>query len=244
MVAVSASEAEVAPLLTEGVSIAAVNGPDSVVLSGEQAAVAAVADRLAGRGRRVHRLAVSHAFHSPLMEPMIEDFSAVVAEVSAGEPRMGLVSNLTGQLAGPGYGSAAYWVEHVRQPVRFVDGVQLAESLGAGVFVEVGPGAALTAAVEQSLTTEQAISVVTMAKDRPEIDSLLIAAGQLFATGVSVDWAAALCRLGCPTGGVADVCLSTTQVLAADRVGGLQGCGQSGVGGGRACVVGRSGGAA
>ncbi len=126
---------------------------------------------------------------------MIEDFSAVVAEVSAGEPRMGLVSNLTGQLAGPGYGSAAYWVEHVRRPVRFVDGVQLAESLGAGVFVEVGPGAALTAAVERSLTTEQAISVVTMAKDRPENDSLLIAAGQLFATGVGVDWAAVFAGL-------------------------------------------------
>ena len=195
MVAVTATEAEVAPLLTEGVSIAAVNGPKSVVLSGGQAAVGAVADRLAGGGRRVRQLAVSHAFHSPLMEPMIEDFSAVLAEVSAGEPRIGLVSNLTGQLAGPGYGSAAYWVRHVREPVRFVDGVQLAESLGAGVFVEVGPGAALTAAVEQSLTTEQAISVVTMAKDRSEIDSLLSAAGQLFATGVSVDWAAAFSGL-------------------------------------------------
>ncbi len=195
MVAVTASEAEVTPLLSEGVSIAAVNGPKSVVISGERAAVDAVADRLAGSGRRVRRLAVSHAFHSPLMEPMIEDFSAVVAELSAGEPRMGLVSNLTGQLAGPGYGSAAYWVEHVRQPVRFVDGVQLAESLGAGVFLEVGPGAALTAAVEQSLTTEQAISVVTMAKDRPETDSLLIAAGQLFTAGVNVDWAAVFAGL-------------------------------------------------
>ena len=84
---------------------------------------------------------------------------------------------MTGQLAGPGYGSADYWVEHVRRPVRFVDGVRLAESLGAGVFVEVGPGAALTAAVEQSLATEPAASVVTMAKDRPEVDSLLGAPG-------------------------------------------------------------------
>ena len=83
----------------------------------------------------------------------------------------------------------------MREPVRFVDGVRLAESLGAGVFVEVGPGAALTAAVEQSLTTEQAISVVTMADDRSEIDSLLMSAGQLFTTGVSVDWAAAFSGL-------------------------------------------------
>ncbi len=196
MVAVAAAEAEVAGMLTEGASIAAVNGPDSVVISGERAAVDAAADGLAKRGRRVHRLAVSHAFHSPLMEPMIDDFAAVVAAVAPGEPRIALVSNVTGQLAGPGYGSAAYWVEHVRQPVRFVDSVRLAESLGAGVFLEVGPGAALTASVARSLTTEPAISVVTMAKDRPEIASLLKAAGQLFAIGAQVDWAATYAGLG------------------------------------------------
>jgi acyl transferase domain-containing protein len=190
MVAVAAGEEEVASLLTEGVSIAAVNGPTSVVISGAQAAVAAIADRLAGQGRRVHRLAVSHAFHSPLMEPILEEFARVVAEVSAGHPRMGLVSNVTGQLAGHGYGSPQYWVEHVRRPVRFLDGVLLAESLGAGVFVEVGPGAALTAAVEQSLTSERGLSVVTLADDRPEIESLLRAAGHLFTTGLSVDWPA------------------------------------------------------
>ena len=88
MVAVAASETEVAPMLAERVSIAAVNGPNSVVVSGEQAAVDAVVDQLAKRGRRVHRLAVSHAFHSSLMEPMIEDFSAVVADVSPAEPRI------------------------------------------------------------------------------------------------------------------------------------------------------------
>ena len=119
------------------------------------------------------------------------EFAAVAAGVSAREPRIALVSNLTGQLAGPEYGSVAYWVDHARNPVRFVDGVQLAESLGAGVFLEVGPGAALTTAVEQSLTTDRAVSAVTMAKARPEVDSLLLAAGQLFATGSDVDWAAA-----------------------------------------------------
>ncbi|KKC01638.1 SDR family NAD(P)-dependent oxidoreductase, partial [Mycobacterium nebraskense] len=160
-----------------------------VVLSGERAAVTAVADRLADCGRRVRQLAVSHAFHSPLMEPMIEEFSAVVAGVSPGVPRIDLVSNVSGQLAGPGYGSADYWVEHVRRPVRFVDGVRLAESLGAGVFVEVGPGAALTTAVEQSVATEPAVSAVSMAKGRPEVDSILLAAGQLFASGADVDWA-------------------------------------------------------
>ncbi|OBB84951.1 type I polyketide synthase [Mycobacterium sp. 852002-30065_SCH5024008] len=204
MVAVTATEAEVAPLLNDNVSVAAVNGPDAVVLSGERAAVTAAADRLADCGRRVRQLAVSHAFHSPLMEPMIDEFSAVLAGVSPGAPRIDLISNVTGQLAGPGYGSADYWVEHVRRPVRFVDGVRSAESLGAGAFVEVGPGAALTAAVEQSLATEPAVSAVSMAKDRPEVESLLLAAGRLFASGADVDWAAMFDgldahRVGLPT---------------------------------------------
>ncbi|OBK49885.1 type I polyketide synthase [Mycobacterium sp. 1081908.1] len=189
MVAVAAGEAEVAPLLTEGVGIAAINGPGAVVISGEQAAVGAVADRLAQQGRRTHRLAVSHAFHSPLMEPMIERFAEVVGHVSPAVPRISLISNVTGQLAGVGYGSPDYWVEHVRAPVRFADGVQLAETLGAGVFLEVGPGNALTAAVAQSLTGE-ALAVVSVAKDRAEVESLLTAAAELFAAGVGVDWAA------------------------------------------------------
>ncbi|WP_068189630.1 type I polyketide synthase [Mycobacterium sp. UM_CSW] len=185
MVAVAASEAEVAPLLTEDVSLAAINGPSAVVISGEAAAVDAVADRLAKQGRRIHRLAVSHAFHSPLMEPMIERFAEVVGQVAPAEPRIALISNVTGQVAGPGYGSPQYWVEHVRAPVRFADGIQLAETLGAGVFVEVGPGKALTAAVAQSSTTE---AVVSVAKDRAEVESLLTAAARLFAAGVGVDW--------------------------------------------------------
>ncbi len=195
MVAVSAGDDEVAPLLSEGVSIAGVNGPRSVVLSGAQAAVDAVADRLVRMGRRVHRLAVSHAFHSVLMEPMLEPFGRVAADVEARTPRIILLSNVSGRPAEAGYGSAQYWVSHVRQPVRFLDAVHAAEELGAGVFLEVGPGGGLSAAVDQSLTTERPASVVTMPKDRPEIDSLLGAAGQLFASGVGVNWPAVFAGL-------------------------------------------------
>ncbi|HEY0228660.1 MAG TPA: type I polyketide synthase, partial [Mycobacterium sp.] len=162
MVAVAAGEDEVTPLLTDGVAIAAVNAQNSVVISGAEGPVSALADRLAQHGARMHRLAVSHAFHSVLMEPMIDEFSRLVAGVEAREPRIGLVSNVTGRLAGVDYGSAQYWVEHVRRPVRFVDGVQLAESLGANVFVEVGPAASLTAAVEHSLTTEHGAALATL----------------------------------------------------------------------------------
>ena len=189
MVAVSAAAAEVAPLVGDGVSIAAVNGPHSVVISGPHDAVGAVADRLAGSGRRVHRLAVSHAFHSVLMEPMLAEFAAALADIEVGQPHTVLVSNLTGQVAGPGYGSGRYWVDHVRHPVRFGDGVRCAESLGGGVFLEVGPGAALTAAVDESLTTPQAMAVASMANDRPETEAVLTAAAALFTTGLTVDWA-------------------------------------------------------
>ncbi|OBK66680.1 type I polyketide synthase [Mycobacterium sp. 1165178.9] len=189
MVAVGAGEAEVAGLLNDEVSIAAVNGPNAVVLSGGQTPVEALADRLAREGRRVHRLAVSHAFHSPLMQPMVADFSAAVAGIEVGAPRIGLVSNVTGRLAGAGYGSPQYWAEHVGQPVRFFEGVRAAEAAGAELFVELGPGTSLTAAVDQSVSGERAISVPTMAKDRPETESLLGAVGQLFTRGLNLNWA-------------------------------------------------------
>jgi acyl transferase domain-containing protein len=200
MIAVAASEDEVAPLLDDGVSIAAVNGPDSVVISGAAASVTLVADRLAQQGRRVRQLAVSHAFHSVLMEPMLDQFAQALTGVDAAQPRIGLVSNMTGQPAGPGYGSAQYWTEHVRRPVRFVDGVRAVEALGAGMFVEVGPGGALATAVEESLVAtargEAAPAVVAIAKDRPEAESLITALARLFVAGVGVDWGAVFDGLG------------------------------------------------
>ncbi|MDC8985196.1 type I polyketide synthase [Mycobacterium marinum] len=195
MVAVAASEQEVTPLLGSGVAVAAVNGPDSVVISGPEGAVGEVVDRIAALGRRTHRLAVSHAFHSELMDPMLPDFAEVLKGVSASQPRISLVSNVTGQLAEAGYGSAAYWVEHVRKPVRFADSVALAESLGAAAFVEVGPSGGLTALVEQSLTRETP-AVPLLIKDRPENDALLLGLGQLFADGRALDLREAFAGLG------------------------------------------------
>src|SRR6185437_9404195 len=114
MFAIAASEEEVAevlPALGEGVGIAAINAPKSLTISGAQAAVTAVADQFAARGRRVHRLAVSHAFHSPLMEPMLQEFAAIASRIETREPQIGLVSNVTGELVGAAddFGSARYW---------------------------------------------------------------------------------------------------------------------------------------
>ncbi|MCZ0728867.1 SDR family NAD(P)-dependent oxidoreductase, partial [Mycolicibacterium iranicum] len=198
MVAVAAAEDEVMPLLSEGVGIAAINAPKSVVISGAEATAGVIADRFAEQGRRVHRLAVSHAFHSPLMEPMLEEFARVAAGVRAREPRIGVVSNVTGELVGAesGFGSAQYWVEHVRRPVRFADSVRHLQAAGATHFIEVGPGSGLTSSIEQSLAPDDAVVVPTLRKNRPEVASVLTASGQLFTTGVPVDWPAVFAGSG------------------------------------------------
>lgn len=190
MVAVAASEDEVTPLLGEGVGIAAINAPGSVTISGAEAAVNEIAEKFAAQGRRTHQLAVSHAFHSPLMEPMLEEFAQVAARIEAGQPQVGLVSNVTGELvcAADDFGSVPYWVEHVRRPVRFADSVRHLETLGATHFIEVGPGSGLTGSIEQSLAPAEAVVVSVLGKDRPEVPSVLSAAGQLFTSGVPVDW--------------------------------------------------------
>lgn len=189
MSAVQAREDEVAPMLGHDVSIAAVNGPASVVISGAHDAVSAIADRLRGQGRRVHRLAVSHAFHSALMEPMIAEFTAVAAELSVGLPTIPVISNVTGQLVADDFASADYWARHIRAVVRFGDSVRSAHCAGASRFIEVGPGGGLTSLIEASLADAQIVSVPTLRKDRPEPVSVMTAAAQGFVSGMGLDWA-------------------------------------------------------
>ncbi|KCO90804.1 acyltransferase domain-containing protein [Mycobacterium tuberculosis] len=189
MFAVQAREDEVAPMLGHDVSIAAVNGPASMVISGAHDAVSAIADRLRGQGRRVHRLAVSHAFHSALMEPMIAEFTAVAAELSVGLPTIPVISNVTGQLVADDFASADYWARHIRAVVRFGDSVRSAHCAGASRFIEVGPGGGLTSLIEASLADAQIVSVPTLRKDRPEPVSVMTAAAQGFVSGMGLDWA-------------------------------------------------------
>ncbi|MFG2098934.1 type I polyketide synthase, partial [Streptomyces sp. NPDC048612] len=139
MVAVEAAEGEVRAALVEGVSVAAVNGPRAVVISGDEALVEQVAAVLAEQGARVKRLSVSHAFHSARMEPMLEEFRAVAASLSYETARIPVVSNLTGEIAGPEFSTPDYWVRHVREAVRFADGVQTLHAQGVTRFIELGP---------------------------------------------------------------------------------------------------------
>ncbi|MFE1798907.1 SDR family NAD(P)-dependent oxidoreductase [Streptomyces sp. NPDC059517] len=184
MVALQATEAEVAPYLTDEVGVAAVNTPSSVVVSGAEAAVAAVVGRFGER--KSSRLKVSHAFHSPLMEPMLAEFRRVVESVSFGEARIRLVKDV---------GSAEFWVRHVREAVRFADDVGRLREEGVSRFLEIGPDAVLTTMVQQSVD-DAVVATATLRRDRPEAVTLLSAVGRLYATGVPVDWQAVLAGRG------------------------------------------------
>ncbi|MEV4923832.1 SDR family NAD(P)-dependent oxidoreductase [Streptomyces roseoverticillatus] len=188
MVAIQATEDEVSARLVDGVSLAAVNGPESVVIAGDEAEVLRIADGFAAEGRKTQRLSVSHAFHSPLMEPMLDDFRQAVAGITFQDPQIPLVSNVTGELAGPELVSSAdYWVRHVRETVRFADGVRTLAAEGATVFLELGPDGVLTAMAQHTLDDTSA-AVSALRKDRPEETALLTALARLHVTGVGVDW--------------------------------------------------------
>ncbi|WP_405887186.1 type I polyketide synthase [Streptomyces sp. NBC_01136] len=202
MFAVEASEDEVTPLL-EGrgaeVSIAAVNGPRSVVISGVESVVSAVAEELSASGRRTSRLRVSHAFHSPLMEPMLEEFRRVAESVAYAPAQLAVVSNVTGQAAAAGeLESPEYWVRHVREAVRFADGIEwLAGHGGVTRFVEVGPDGTLTAMARACLSdTQDHLCVPVLRKDRPEADTAVSAVSAVFVHGVPVDWPALFAGCG------------------------------------------------
>ncbi|MEU4778001.1 SDR family NAD(P)-dependent oxidoreductase [Micromonospora sp. NPDC023633] len=193
MVAIEADEAEVAAHLTDRVGLAAVNGPTSVVVSGDTDAVLAVAATLRAAGRRTSRLRVSHAFHSPRMEPMLDEFRAVAAGLTYRTPHLPVVSNLTGHPVDPArLCSPDYWVAHVRGTVRFQDGVRALHGQGVTTFLEVGPAGVLTAMAQDCLVAEADelafVPAVRGVADEPE--ALLAAVARLHVRGVPVDRAA------------------------------------------------------
>ncbi|WP_051966419.1 type I polyketide synthase [Kitasatospora mediocidica] len=191
MVAVQASEEEVRPLLVQGVDIAAVNGPRAVVLSGVASVVEELAQRLAEQGSRVKHLTVSHAFHSSLMDGMLEEFGEVASGLVYEKPRIPVVSNLPGEAD---LTSPEHWVRHVREEVRFADGVRTLAAEGVTTFLELGPGGVLSAMGpaclgEQAGDTAFVPALRTgIAEDR----TVPAALAQLYTRGTNVDWSALL----------------------------------------------------
>ncbi|WP_380283509.1 SDR family NAD(P)-dependent oxidoreductase [Kitasatospora purpeofusca] len=186
MVAIIATEAEVRAALVPGVDIAAVNGPRAVVISGDAEAVAQVAEGF----ERSKALTVSHAFHSALMEPMLDEFRAVAAKLTYNEPAITVVSTLTGKAAGEGeLSDPEYWVRQVRESVRFADALTTLATTGASRFLELGPDAVLTAMAGHVLDDGHVL-LPTLRKDRPEAPAAVTALAALHAHGTTVDWTA------------------------------------------------------
>ncbi|MEU0132358.1 type I polyketide synthase, partial [Streptomyces sp. NPDC006289] len=183
MWAVRATPEEVALFLVDGVSVAAVNAPGQVVLSGAREAVEQVASALSERQGRW--LEVSHAFHSALMDPMLDEFRAVADQLSYERPRIPVVSTLTGESVEEF--TAAYWVDQVRGTVRFADAVTRLKSLGVTRFVELGPDASLVGAIEET-TESTALAVPLLHRDRAEPATAVTALARLWTDGYPLDW--------------------------------------------------------
>ncbi|GAA3657443.1 hypothetical protein GCM10022420_038380 [Streptomyces iranensis] len=189
------------------VEVAAVNGPDQVVVSGEEAAVAGVAEHWRGLGRKVKGLRVGHGFHSALMEPMLDGFRRVLEGLSFASPRLTVVANVTGRPAGAEeVCSPEYWVRHVRQAVLFGPGVEwLAGDGQVTRFVELGPDGVLTAMAHNCLahhndpgSGSEPEVIASLRRDQPEVQALLNSLARQFTTGASIDWAPALGESSAP----------------------------------------------
>ncbi|MCC3772893.1 acyltransferase domain-containing protein, partial [Streptomyces sp. UNOC14_S4] len=192
MIAVQAAEDEVLPLLTERVSIAALNGPQSVVIAGDEDAAAEIAAAFEAQGRKTKRLSVSHAFHSPHMDGMLDAFRGVAERLTYQAPTIPIVSALTGDLvSAEEITDPGFWVRHVREAVRFLDAVRALETRGVTTFVELGPGGVLSAMGQDCLAGTKAGAaafVPALRDDRPEARTLAQALAQAHVRGTAVDW--------------------------------------------------------
>ena len=194
MVALRSDEARVrnaiAPYRRE-VSIAAVNGAESVVISGQRQTVLRIAAHLATEGVQTHQLTVSHAFHSPLMEPMLADFRQVATTITYHQARLGLVSNVTGKLADAEVMTPGYWVRHVREAVRFADGMATLHEQGVDTFLEIGPKPVLVGMAQESIDKvngRQPAMLPSLREEQSDWQQMLESLGALYVAGMKIDW--------------------------------------------------------
>jgi phthiocerol/phenolphthiocerol synthesis type-I polyketide synthase E len=193
MAAVQLAEAELRPLLPEGLSVAAVNGPGACVVAGPSSQVEEFGDRLVAAGIACRPLRTSHAFHSPMMEPMLAEFRAVVAGVPRRAPQQPFLSNVTGDWITPASATdPSYWARHTRDTVRFADCVATLAREGDWLLVECGPGQQLTGLARSQRGANAVKSVPSMARRDgtvSDLDALYSAVGALWASGVKLDLA-------------------------------------------------------
>lgn len=194
MVAVLANEKLVQTALepdVEGVTIAAINGPKNVVISGRREGVEKAVAILAAKGIDSRILKVSHAFHSPLMEPMLADFKRVATQIAYSSPQIDLISNLTGQPATSEIATPEYWCRHILQPVRFARSMDCLTDRGYEIFIEIGAKPILLGMGSRCLTDTALQQVAFLPSLHPRSDDwqqLLASLAELYIGGISIDW--------------------------------------------------------
>ena len=191
MAAIRASEETVAPYIDrfhDRLSFAAINGPQDVVISGDRRAVEKVQAELERAGIGSRQLNVSHAFHSPLMDPMLADFEKVVRTVRLSPPQLEFISNVSGQRASNEVTDPMYWISHLREPVRFTASMELLA--GHDVFIEAGPQPVLLGMGRQCLPQTNALWLPSLTQRRGNWQQMLESLGALYMRGVDIDWLA------------------------------------------------------
>ncbi|MCH5373724.1 MAG: acyltransferase domain-containing protein, partial [Planctomycetes bacterium] len=193
MAVIFASGSRVAPLLEDhhdSVSIAAYNGPENTVISGQSAVVSQLMEDCQSQGIRSQALNVSHAFHSPLMDPMLDEFQRLAEQLTYRPPETPIISNLTGDILIEKTPDAAYWRQHVRSPVQFVRGLQRLEAEDPDAAVEVGPSTTLLAMGRRCLPDARFGWFPSLRSGRHDWSVILEALGELYVRGTEIDWQA------------------------------------------------------
>lgn len=192
MLAVPMTEADVTRHLEDQVTVAVLNTPQSTVVGGPEAAIARVEQRLSALSLSARRVATSHAFHTAMMQPIVAEFEALVASVARHVPMRRWVSNVTGTwITAAQATDPSYWAQHLRQPVRFADGVATLLADGDAVLLEVGPGKTLGSFVRhhpQAKGVTPRASLRGAAESGDDVAQVALAAGQLWTAGVTIDW--------------------------------------------------------
>ncbi|MCL6285141.1 SDR family NAD(P)-dependent oxidoreductase [Ruegeria sp. 2012CJ41-6] len=191
MVSVVANEAHIRDRLSKHpgrLSIAAVNGPSNVVISGDRAVVDQFCAKLDADGIHTTALQVSQAFHSPLMDPILDRFEAFAANFDFDRPKIDLISNVSGKRAAPHSITARYWRDHIRSTVRFQDGLQTAKDAGCDLLLEIGPHPVLMTMAQLNSDSDGPEWVASLCRGEDDETRMLAALAQLYVKGAEVNW--------------------------------------------------------
>ena len=191
MVALLAAEEEIRPIVapySESVSLAAINTSESVVISGKSEIIKLICNDLEEKGIKIKPLTVSHAFHSPLMKPILADFKRIAQEISFSVPKIPLVSNVTGQIASTEVTTADYWCRHIYQPVRFAEGMESLQEQNIDIWLEIGPKPVLLGMGRQCLPDHEGLWLPSLKSPQDDWQQLLSSLSQLYLQGIAVNW--------------------------------------------------------